>query len=129
VKRRNERQDLVTTKLDTLPEKLNALREKFFPPLKHADLTDIGLYDYPVPLEIDEEIREKEIHEALKHVTNDKALGPDQILNRVLKTAEEWVTPKLYKLFNVTVRIGYHLKAWKSAITLALRKPNKDNYT
>jgi exonuclease III len=129
VKRRNERQELVTTKLDTLPKKLDALREKFFPPPKHADLTDIGSREYPVPLEIDEEIREEEIHEALQHVTNDKAPGPDQISNRVLKAAEEWLTPKLYKLFNATVRIGYHPKAWKSAITLALRKPNKDDYT
>jgi hypothetical protein len=32
-------------------------------------------------------------------------------------------------LFNVTVRIKYHLKAWKSAIILALRKPNKEDYT
>jgi retron-type reverse transcriptase len=99
------------------------------PPPKHADITDIGLREYPVPLDIDEEIREEEIHEALQHVTNDKAPGPDQIPNRVLKAAEEWLTPKLYKLFNATVRIGYHPKTWKSAITLALRKPNKDDYT
>jgi exonuclease III len=129
VKRRNERQELVTAKLDTLPEKLNALREKFFPPPKPADLTDVGSGEYPEPLEIDEEIREEEIHEALQHVTNDKAPGPDQVSNRVLKAAEEWLTPSLHKLFNATVRIGYHPKAWKSAITLALRKPNKEDYT
>ena len=45
---------VVTTKLDTLPEKLDALRKKFFLPPKHADLTDIGSNDYPVPLEIDD---------------------------------------------------------------------------
>jgi hypothetical protein len=89
VKRRNERQEPVTAKLDTLPEKLNALREKFFPPPKPANLTDIGSREYPEPLEIDEEIREEKIHEALQHAINNKAPGPDQISNKVLKAAEE----------------------------------------
>jgi Reverse transcriptase (RNA-dependent DNA polymerase) len=129
VKRRNELQEIVTVKLNTLPQKLNALREKFFPKPKEADLSDINPRLHPVPTYIDEEIEEKEIHEALQHVANDKAPGPDQIPNRVLKSAEEWLTPHLYKVFNATVRIGYHPKAWKAAITLALRKPNKEDYT
>ena len=88
-KRRNESGETVTVKFNTLPEKLNALREKFFPQPKQADLTDIDPEKHPEPLEVDEEISEEEIHEALQHVANDKAPGPDQIPNRVLKEAEE----------------------------------------
>jgi hypothetical protein len=60
---------------------------------------------------------------------NNKAPSPDQIPNRVLKAAEAWLTPQLHTLFNTTVRIRYHPKAWKEAITLALQKPNKEDYT
>jgi hypothetical protein len=129
VKKRNESGEIVIIKLDTLPKKLNALREKFFPKLKEADLTDINPELHPVPIYINEEIQEKEIRDALQHAASDKALGPDQIPNKILKDAEEWLIPHLHKLFNATTRIGYHLKAWKAAITLAIRKPNKEDYT
>jgi hypothetical protein len=65
VKRRNERQESVTVKLDILLKKLNALREKFFLLLKFINFINIGLEKYLKPLKIDEKIREKEIHETL----------------------------------------------------------------
>jgi Reverse transcriptase (RNA-dependent DNA polymerase) len=108
---------------------LDALRQKFFPKPNEADLTDINPGLHLTPIQIKEEIKEMEIQEALRYLANDKAPGPDQIPNRVLKEAEEWLTPHLLKVFNATVRIGYHPKAWKEAITLALRKPNKEDYT
>ena len=111
VKRRNESGETVTVKLNTLPEKLDALREKFFPKPKDADLTDIETRLHPEPINTNEEIQEKEIRDAIQHVTSDKAPGPDQIPNRVLKDAEEWLIPHFYKLFNATIRIGYYPKA------------------
>ena len=85
VTRRNERQEIETIKLDDLQDKLQALERKFFPELILADTSDIGLSEYPDPLETSEKIQEKEIHEALRHVAKDKAPGPDQIPNRILK--------------------------------------------
>src|SRR4051812_30782060 len=73
VERRNESQEIVTVKLDTLSEKLDALRKRFFPKPKEADLTDIDPGLHPAPIHINEEIGEKEIRDALQHVTNDKA--------------------------------------------------------
>jgi hypothetical protein len=35
----------------------------------------------------------------------------------------------LLKIFNATVHISYHPRAWKEAITLALQKLNKEDYT
>lgn len=129
VKRQNESQEIVTHTLTTLPEKLEALRTKFFPKIKEANLADIDEELHPIPHTIKEEITVKDIQSALRRLANDKAPGPDQIPNRVLKAAEAWLTPHLYKLYNATVRIGYHPKAWKEATTLALRKPNKEDYT
>jgi hypothetical protein len=128
-KTRNESQEVVTTRLETLPDKLAALRDKFFPKPAAADLTDINPSLHPSPILIEEIIKEEEIQSALRYLTNDKAPGPDQIPNRILKEAQEWLTPHLLKIFNATVRIGYHPRAWKEAITLALRKPNKEDYT
>ncbi len=62
-------------------------------------------------------------------MANDKAPGPDQIPNRILKAVAEWLIPHLHTIFNAGLRNGYHPHAWKQAITLALRKPGKDDYT
>jgi exonuclease III len=129
VTRRNERQEIETIKLDDLQDKLQALGRKFFPEPILADTSDIGLSEYPDPLEISEKIQEKEIHEALRHVAEDKAPGPDQIPNRILKDIKTWLTPHLLRIFNASIRNGYHPKAWKASITIVLRKEDKGDYT
>ena len=50
-------------------------------------------------------------------------------LNRVLKAARAWLVPRLLTIFNTALRNGYHPREWKRVITLALRKPNKGDYT
>jgi hypothetical protein len=77
VKTCNESQEIVTVKLNTLPQKLDALRKKFFPRLKEADLTDIDARLHPAPVYIDKEIEEKEIRDALRLVINNKTLNLD----------------------------------------------------
>ena len=62
-------------------------------------------------------------------VARDKASGPDKISNRILKAAEKWLVSWLVTIFNASVRLEYHPKAWKAAVTLVLQKLNKDNYT
>ena len=37
--------------------------------------------------------------------------------------------PKLVVIFNTSLREGYYLVAWKEAIILVMRKPNKADYT
>ena len=76
-------------KLSNLQDKLQALARKFFPEPILAETSDIGSSEYLEPLETSEEIQEKEIHEAIRHTMSDKALGPDQISNRILKLIEK----------------------------------------
>ena len=53
-------------------------------------------------------------------VVKDKASDPDEISNRILKVAEKWLVSQLIMIFNASVCLEYHLKAWKAAVTLAL---------
>jgi hypothetical protein len=92
----------------TFQEKVDMLRAKFFPEPREADLTDIDGVYYPEPIETPNEVLEKEVLEALRWVANDKAPGPDQIPNRVLKAAQAWVIPRLLTVFNAALRNGYH---------------------
>ena len=64
-------------KLSNLQDKLQALARKFFPEPILAEISDIDLSEYPEPLEINEEIQEKEIHEAIRYTTSNKALDLD----------------------------------------------------
>jgi exonuclease III len=114
---------------DSLEDKFTMLQEQFFPQPLEADLSDIQGHEYPESVDHEQEIKETEIHEALRQVTNDKAPGPDQIPNRIIKSASAWLVPKLLPVFNATIRNGYHPVEWKKATTLALRKPNKADYS
>jgi hypothetical protein len=129
VKERSEDGTEVTRIAKTLAEKTEALRIVFFPKPPTADLRDITDYHYPEPLPLDMDIKEDDIRGAIRYVAKDKAPGPDQILNRILHAVIEWITPHLHIIFNACVRNGYHPTAWKRATTLALRKPNKEDYT
>ena len=50
-------------------------------------------------------------------------------MNLCLKLIEKWLTPYLLKIFNASIRNGYHPKAWKASIIIALRKEGKGDYT
>ena len=52
------------------------IRKFFLEPIL-AETSDIGLSEYPEPLEINKEIQKKEIHEVIRYTTSDKAPGPD----------------------------------------------------
>jgi hypothetical protein len=52
-----------------------------------------------------------------------KALGEDQLPNRVLKLAVDLLVPILMKIFNRSLALQYCLAAFKRSITVVLRKP------
>ena len=62
-------------------------------------------------------------------VAKDKASDSDEILNRILKVTEKWLVLWLIMIFNASVCLEYHFKVWKTAVTLALWKLNKGDYT
>ena len=113
----------------TVQEKAKTLSDKFFPTPREANLEDTEGYEYLDPVTTPDEISLQEIYDALRWVAPDKAPGPDSIPNRVLKAATEWLGPRLLTVFNAALRNGYHPYEWKRSITLALRKPTKEDYT
>ena len=65
-------------------------------------------------------IHRKNVLRAIMRVVKDKASGSDEISNRILKAAEKWLVSQLVIIFNASVCLEYHSKAWKTAVTLAL---------
>jgi ribonuclease HI len=109
-------------------EKADALRQSFFPQPITADLSDIEGYEYSPALECPE-ITPLEIERAVLRAAPNKAPGTDDITNNILHQTIDILLPKLHKLFNACLQIGYCPTHFKKTITVALRKPGKDDYT
>ena len=74
-------------------------------------------------------ITEEEIIRIIKNTGPDKILESDSVSNRILHIIAG-VTPALIKrLFQACLDQGIQLDNFKSAITIILRKTNKENYT
>ena len=78
-----------TRTITELPEKLEALRDKFFPPPQSADLEDLKETNFPEPIQAVTTIHGNDVSRAIMRVARDKAPGPDGIPNRILKAAEK----------------------------------------
>jgi len=65
----------------------------------------------------------------ISRITAARASGLDKILNFVLKALKDLLTEPLERIFNRCLKLAYHLKYFRDAITVALRKADKDNYT
>lgn len=111
----------------TTQGKAEALKNSFFPRPPEADTSDIG-GEYPTPWQAPR-LTEKETMEAIKRASPNKAPGPDQIPNKVLQAGITQLTTPLTNLYNNCLQAGYYPKAWRSSTTVALRKPNKGDYT
>jgi hypothetical protein len=57
------------------------------------------------------------------------APGPDGFTNGLLKALRETLTLYWISLFNVCLAIGYHPERFRQARTIALKKPDKLDYT
>ena len=109
-------------------EKAHVFRRTFFPSPPPADLDDLQGFTYPAPLEMPP-LTAREISREIRRLKPDKAPGPDAIPNRALKMAEPMLEPILPGVFNACIRLGYQPMHFKDSITVALRKPNKGDYT
>ena len=109
-------------------EKAEVLRQSFFPPPCQADLSDVRRYEYPPPIECPD-ITLAEVEKAIRRASPNKAPGPDGITNWILHQTLDFLLPSLCTLFNACLRLGYCPSHFKDTITVALRKPGKDDYT
>ena len=108
-------------------EKAELLRQSFFPPPARADLSDIEGYEYPPAIECPD-ITETEIERAIRRSSPNKAPGGDGIPNGILQQVLDILLPHLHRLFSACLRLGYCPAHFRDAITVALRKPGKDDY-
>ena len=72
---------------------------------------------------------EAEVLRALKCPKADKAPGPDGITNRFLQACSEKLKTMLKPIFQACVTLACHPQAFKAAHTIALKKPQKEDYT
>ena len=116
----------------THQEKCDALRNELYqpPPALPTEflpnLSDLQDHDMPfIP------ITESEIEEAIANASSKSAAGFSQISYKAIKLT--WTAPegKLYinKLIQKCAESGYHPRAWRRAVAIALRKPGKPDYS
>jgi ribonuclease HI len=116
-------------KLATDPhEKTELLQKTFFPQPPEADLSDLDGYTYPTPIDLPP-ITLQEIKQAIMRASPKKAPGDDGIPTQVLQIAIAELLPILDTIFNACLELGHCPTHFKHSITVALRKPGKDDYT
>lgn len=76
-----------------------------------------------IPLSLDE------IEPIINHLPVKKARGPDQIANKLIKTAYPIINSTLQKIFNACLELGYFPNSWRTATTAIIRKQDKDCYS
>jgi ribonuclease HI len=108
-----------------MEQKVNLLREAFFPAPPPADLSDIKgrVHDQSQDV-VFPDINEHEIIKAIRKAPPDKAPGPDATPNKVwhaLMTVPTFIQA-LKTLFNACVRAGYNPHHFQTSITVVLRK-------
>lgn len=69
-----------------------------------------------------------EIEETITALLPDKAPGPDEITNRVIKAGGRTLSTQILRIANQCLNLGLYPTRWKRARTIILRKPNKPDY-
>jgi hypothetical protein len=113
----------------TNAQKTETLRQTFFPPPPLADLNDIPDADYPDPVPTSLTITATQVKRAIEKLAPNKAPGPDEIPNLILKRCLSVLEPYIQVLAQHSLITGHFPQPFKETITLVLRKPNKPNYT
>lgn len=112
----------------TFAGKVKIFKEQFFPPSPEADLSDITDYFYQQQIEQDVTIIEEEILRAIRKQGSNKAPGSSQIPNLAIQLGEELLLPHLKSIFSACVSQSFHPRSFKSANTIVLKKPGKEDY-
>jgi len=111
-------------------EKAAEFQAAFFPPPPPADVTDINdSTKYPEPIQCSTTITMQQITNAINKLAPDKAPGPDEITNRVLKKIFPTIQHHLHALAQASFDAGHFPTPFKTTTTVILRKPGKPDYT
>ena len=112
-------------------QKTEELQKAFFPLPPQADFTDIeqALNSYPEAVPYTPVITIHQIRRAIEKSAPNKAPGPDEIPNSVLKRALPKIEWHLRAILQGTLNLGYFPKKLKETTTVVLRKPERPDYT
>ena len=77
--------------------------------------------------ELDFEIKDKEISEAISKLKSGKAVGPDLISNEMLKHSQKHIIPCLKILFNLCFQNGIFPKIWADGFICPIYKADDPN--
>ena len=113
-------------------DKCKALREELYQPppaLEQEFLPDLStrrVTDLPFP-----EVTTEEVRDAIFKNNSNSAPGHSQVTYQVLRWVWANTTGQkhLLTLMQKCLKNGYHPKSWRKAIAIALRKPNKPDYS
>lgn len=109
-------------------EKIQILRERFFPPPQMVDLEDISMAYYFASLLNSMKFTLKEVAAAIQKPKPNKAPGMNKILNRFLRQVLKVFLPHFAHLFQACINHRYHPKEFWIVNTIVLKKPKKKNY-
>ena len=110
-------------------DKVQILRERFFPPSQEVNLEGIFQAEYPAPLLSAMRVTPEEVEAAIQWPKSDKVPGIDGVPGRFLRQVLEVFLSHFTYLFQACVELGYHFKEFRVANTIVLRKPWKDDYS
>ncbi|OGE48027.1 hypothetical protein PENARI_c033G04144 [Penicillium arizonense] len=116
---------------ESTDEKVQALREAFFPTPPDADLSDItNSTKPPIPFPL---ISKQELTDAIRRAPPNKAPGADGIHNKVWILAGESTSRRVFfstilDIFNACLRIGRNPRHFQTSITVTLRKAGPRDY-
>ncbi len=113
---------------DSFEEKTEMLRKKFFSSLSQANINDISKSFISLTMSFDSVLSQDEMRQMIWRVKVDKASDAFEISNRVFQASLTELTLILISLFNACVTHKYHLKQFKKAQTIVLRKSKKSDY-
>ena len=116
-------------KAATNTQKTETLSKTFFPSPPSADLSDIPNTNYPEPVRTNLNITSIQVKRAIEKLAPNKAPGPDEIPNHILKRCLSTLEHHILALAQQSLATGHFPQPFKETTTLVLRKPNKPNYT
>lgn len=120
------------TSYETSSEMSQVYRDHLWPSTDDREATPLGQprldpqrEQYPCP----QELRNGEVGQLISKLKFGKAFGIDEVANNLLKWTKDIVEPYLERLFRACIALSHEPDSFKTAKTIILRKPDKDDYT
>jgi hypothetical protein len=110
-------------------EKALEFSATFFPPPPPADLSDINSTTYPDPIVMNPNITTKQLERAVNKLNANKAPGPDEISNAIIKKTFDVTQQHLLVLTQASINAGHFPECFKETTTVVIRKPQRPDYT